>query len=179
MTTSKWRLTKGRIGAFTEATGVLKAFAHDRWFFAPAPELDLEVDLDAASLSVPIDVSIPSVSFEPEADDLSKRELKQLLDNLRGSKVLDVRRYPTIRWHGAYVGDTTRGRLEGAAELRGRTVPLNFDVTIELADDRAHAHAVWSGKLTDVGIAPFKALLGAIRLKDTLKIEIDAEFERQ
>jgi hypothetical protein len=38
------------------------------------------------------------------------------------------------------------------------------------------ATGAWEGRLTDLGIRPFKALLGAIKLEDWIAVRLDARF---
>jgi hypothetical protein len=38
------------------------------------------------------------------------------------------------------------------------------------------ATGAWEGRLTDLGVPPFKALLGAIRLEDWIRLRLEARF---
>ena len=40
------------------------------------------------------------------------------------------------------------------------------------------ATGTWEGRLTELGIKPFKALLGAIKLDDWVSLRVDARFAR-
>jgi hypothetical protein len=51
-------------------------------------------------------------------------------------------------------------------------------MTVRVARDgeRLTASARWDGKLTDLGVKPFKALLGALRLEDRVVLRLEARL---
>ena len=40
------------------------------------------------------------------------------------------------------------------------------------------ARGAWEGRLTDLGIKPFKALLGALKLEDWIRLRLEASLVR-
>jgi polyisoprenoid-binding protein YceI len=83
--------------------------------------------------------------------------------------VLRTQRYPKGAFFGTASAEGDGFRVSGELELAGRRAPLAFDVKrrgdtysaeFELAPSR------W-------GIAQYKALLGAIRLKDRVRVQVE------
>ena len=172
-----WELAPGaEARAVVAATGVLPSARHDRTFRA-APRL-------TAALSAPDAGAIADLSVSAELDvaalapvePLAARDQALILRNLRGDRVLDAARHPVLRFDGSYRGDFAKGVLDGRLMVRGRLWPIRFEVTWRESGQLRHADAVWQGTLADVGIAPFSALLGAIRLKDWLRLELHLPF---
>ena len=159
-----------------KATGVLSAFAHDRAFVASAPSLQLDVG-EAGSLDVPVAVALPTASLQPQPDDLKAADRALIMRNLHGKEVLHSERFPTLNFSGRYRGDWETGVLAGDLNVRGRPVPLAFRVQAHRDGDGVTATAKWEGTLTELGIKPFKALLGAIRLKDWARLRLELSFD--
>ncbi len=95
---------------------------------------------------------------------LREKDHREILDNVR-RKVLRADRASEIVFQGRFAD----GRVRGDLHLAGRVAPVDFVVTelygrlrgrVELQPSR------W-------GIAPFKALLGAIKLEDRVAVEFD------
>ena len=84
--------------------------------------------------------------------------------------VLDARRHPSIRFAGKIARATASGGhvVEGALTLRGVTRPLTL--TTERSGD------VETGEValeqTDFGIKPFRAMLGALRVRSRIVIKV-------
>ena len=70
-------------------------------------------------------------------------------------------------------------------ELRGELVvrgqPRRFAATVRATKqwDVVVAAATWEGKLTDLGIKPFKALLGARKLENWIRLRREARFSSE
>ena len=51
-----------------------------------------------------------------------------------------------------------------------------MDVRIARDGTTLAATGTWEGRLTDLGIKPFKALMGALRLQDWVRLTLDGRF---
>jgi polyisoprenoid-binding protein YceI len=98
-------------------------------------------------------------------------------ENTLGPEVLDAGHHPTLEFRGRYAGTRSSGTLEGELVVRG--VPRRFSMGVEVAGSggKLVATGVWEGRLTDLGIKPFKALLGALKLQDWIRLRLHAVFE--
>jgi hypothetical protein len=152
------------------ATGLLRAVGHDPTLSArPAPT---SVDIDDGRVTVRFQVA----DITPEGD-LSESDRRKMLENLRSAEVLDAARFPTIELRGRYEGTVDAGELRG--ELRVRGLPRRFVMPVRTTRqwDVVVAAGTWEGKLTDLGVKPFKALLGALKLEDWIRLRMEARLK--
>ena len=144
---------------FTWREGLLARVGHDLRLSAPA-RITREgeavvVTVDAASLHVDgamKDGRLTEVSAGDRAD----------IEKALRTDVLNVARHPQIRWRG-----TMDGR--GTLELCGRSAPLRVPAKAEgdrMRGEVEFAPSAW-------GIKPFRALLGALKLQDRVRVVFD------
>jgi hypothetical protein len=171
-------LGSSRVLIDLRATGLLRAIGHDPTLTARAEPFALDVDATGwpgEAFEVPVVVRFRSDAIEPP-DDIPPSDRDKMRENLRGPEVLDVARVPFIEVRGRYAGTLEAGTLSG--ELIVRAVPRRVSMPIRTRTRGAElvATAVWEGTLTDVGIRPFKALMGALKLKDWIRLRLEAHF---
>lgn len=156
------------------ATGILKAVGHNPTLTC-APEW-LEIGEAAGdAIDVPVSARFRVDAIEPPAD-IAASDRDRMRDNLRGAEVLDVARFPTIELRARYTGTLEAGTLSGDLVVRGAPRPIRMDVRIASDGERYAVAGTWEGKLTDLGVKPFKALLGALKLVDWIRIRLDARL---
>jgi len=114
-------------------------------------------------------------TVEPPGD-IAASDRDKMRENLLGPQVLDARRFPTLLFRGRYAGSLAGGTLTGQLEVRGAPRRVSIAVAVARRDADYAATGAWEGRLTDLGVAPFKALLGAIRLEDWIRLRLDARF---
>lgn len=106
--------------------------------------------------------------IEPSLLDESAR--KQIITNAR-KDVLEVLAYPRASFSGRFTTIEQDVRVEGELELHGRRHPVSFTLTREPGDETR-----FSGELTLTpsrwGIAPYRALLGALKLQDKVDLMV-------
>jgi polyisoprenoid-binding protein YceI len=133
---------------------------HDVTFQVNSLSLDvgdddgITVDLDADSLRVTTEAV-----KESDRKDIEKNT----------EKTLEVRKHPKIRFHSvSVVRNGDRARIEGDLTLHGVTKPIS----VEARDDGQH----WNAKITldqrEFGIKPFSAMLGALKVKPDVEVNI-------
>lgn len=162
------RTAKGTISVFTFKDGILARAAHD--LALRMGEFEIALDGDRVTAVMPLeglDVVGPVEGgvVRPERYDASQRA--EILRNMHGD-VLRSARYPTARFTGRAIPDGTGFKVDGQLELAGRTTTLSFDVQCNGDVYRARFEMPPSRW----GIQPYKALLGAIKLKDNVRIEL-------
>ncbi len=158
------------------ATGPLAVLGHDPTLTARAAPLSLEVgDAPDASNDAPIELSFPVTSIEPPQG-ISASDREKMRDNLLSREVLDAGRYATITLRGRYAGNLDGGTLSGELVVKGAPHRLSMSVRVARDGERLTASGRWEGRLTDLGVKPFKALLGALRLEDWVALRVEARF---
>ncbi len=146
---------------FTFKDGLLGKLGHDLVFDVDRLSAQIEgnqvrVEIEGASLRV------RGAMEHGRVQAVSDRDRADIEGNAR--KVLDVGKHPTIHFEGVREDD----RVRGALTLHGVRRELAFAVTTEgpLLAASIPIHQ------PDFGIAPFKAALGALRLKPDVRVEV-------
>lgn len=162
------RRASGTIRVFTFKEGVLSRVAHDlalrfdRFLVTLDGEI-LRAEFELAALVVEGPVESGVLRAE-RFDAATRAEIERAMHE----HVLETRRHPTARFSGSAVPANSAFDVSGRLELVGRSVPLSFAVRREDGALRAEIELVPSRW----GIEPYRALFGAIRLRDRLRVEI-------
>jgi polyisoprenoid-binding protein YceI len=157
------------------ATGLLRAIGHDPTLTARPDPVWFDVP-DTGDLDVPVEVRFRVERIEAPEDEADR---ERMLDNMRGAEVLAAARFPTIDLRARYRGSLERGRLAGELVVRGSPRPVALEVVVAQDGYARMARGTWSGRLTDLGIKPFKALMGALRLEDRIRIRVEARLVQE
>jgi hypothetical protein len=83
--------------------------------------------------------------------------------------VLHTTRYPEARVQGTYETHTSGVRVSVELELNGQRASLEFDARREGESYRGRFElvpSIW-------GIKPYRAFLGALRLRDSVEVELE------
>ncbi|MGH8993123.1 MAG: YceI family protein [Acidimicrobiia bacterium] len=161
-----------RVNVFRE--GAAARMGHDLVFGVRNWSAKVTVDpsdLTRSSLEASAEVgSFSIVEARGGAKPLSRGDHADIRKNIE-EKILDVGRFPTIEFRSTSVtmADETKATLTGELRIAGTSRPV--DVALALANGRAKA------TLTVVqsqwGIKPFKALMGALKVRDAVDITLD------
>lgn len=161
------------VRVFTFKEGLLSRVAHDLRLSTTALTIaqqgaDISATVDPHSLIV--DGVMHGSRLDPRG--LGGRDRAKVLQTMRG-EVLAVERHPPPRFEGTVeiVGAAIRAR--GRLRLAGVERPLTIDA--RRAGGRITASV--SLRPSDHGIRPYKALAGAIRLQDRVRIELDLDAD--
>jgi hypothetical protein len=158
------------------ATGILKAVAHNPTLTArPQPIRVQLAEPLSSTLDLPVDASFRVDAIDPPQN-LPPQDRERMRDNLRGDEVLGAARYPAIELHARYRGSLERGTLTGVLVVRGAARPITMELQAAREGDVLRVTGAWEGKLTDLGVKPYKALLGAIKLADWVRLRLEARF---
>ena len=156
--------------------GLLGALEH-HLVFRGAPEVLVVTGVsESDEVDVAIEASIEIAKLQPPAD-ASSSDRERMVDNLRSRDVLDMKRWPKLTLSGRYRGGLDAGTLTGDLVVRGtpRAIVLAIRGTKIDATTRRF-EATWEGTQTDLGIKPFRAMLGALQLRDWAKIRVEIEL---
>jgi hypothetical protein len=167
-------LTSGRIEVFTFKEGLLSPIAHD-----------LRLRLDGFEISH--DETAVEGRFWPDSlvvegaiehgrlneNVLSAAQRNEIRDNIR-RRILRTDVHPEARFRAKVVAHGETYDLDGVLELVGSTQPVALSVR---ASDR-RLQGELELRPSQWGIKPFRALLGAIRLADRVRVHFDLPDER-
>lgn len=147
-----------RVSVFRE--GLLTSVGHD--ITLQVTNLSLEVGDDDA---ITADFDPGSLRVTTEAVSASDR--KKIERNTE--ETLETRKYPKIEFRSvSVVRDGDRARIEGDLTLHGVTSPIS----VEARDDGK----CWTAKIVldqrKFGIKPFSAMLGALKVKPDVEVDI-------
>jgi polyisoprenoid-binding protein YceI len=164
------------------ASGMLSFLAHSPRFAVRKFAGVLDWDADAADDGkLVVDIGADSL----ELLDVTKPADRQEIECRMRGDVLDVTRFPTIRFETEEVrashlqGERYRLRLNGMLSLHGVTNPHALDAELQLFTDGVRLMGETSLRLSDYRIPPVTALAGAIRLNDALVLKFNIPAWRQ
>jgi polyisoprenoid-binding protein YceI len=152
--------------------GVLSPVGHDLELIATA--LTLDVDESTGTIEARIDAR--SLKLRGAVVDgrvvpgrISAGDTRTIEGNTYDD-VLTVSRYPEIRFTGKLVRDTPSGGhvVEGTLTVRGVSRPLAFSTT--RVGDLESAEIPL--EQTDFGIKPFRAMLGALKVRSRIVVKL-------
>lgn len=162
------RRAKGTIHVFTFKEGMLSAVAHDLRITLPASDITLDgnavrAEFDLQSLTV--DGPMQNGVLQADQYDAGKRA--DVAKAMHGD-VLHTAQHPKATFTGTATPHADNYRVQGQLELAGKVQPLEFEVRQEQGTYRAQFEL----QPSRWGVSQYKALLGAIKLKDVLKVEL-------
>jgi polyisoprenoid-binding protein YceI len=160
------RRASGTIQIFTFKEGLMSAVAHDlrvslRTFEVTLDGTDVKAEFDLESLVV--DGPMRNGVLQADQYEASK---KADVEKAMHGEVLHTGRHPKASYSGAAVPMGEGYRVDGQLQLAGSTQPLAFDVR----NDGGAYIATFELQPSRWGISPYRAMLGAIKLKDLFKV---------
>ena len=132
----------------------------DRWF------ADLAFPVDRLTVDEPALRQAAGADF---AASLSPAAVAGTRANLLGPRVLDAARFPSVRVRA--VMDAKAAAADLWLVVRGRTFAATIPVRLDERADRLVATGWLQLRHADLGLEPFSALGGALRVAETLEIE--------
>jgi polyisoprenoid-binding protein YceI len=158
---------ESRVHIDLRATGLLRAVGHDPTLTARPEAATIDLDVGDVSVRFPVrDITPP--------EDLSPSDRGKMTDNLRSAEVLDAARFPVVAVQARYEGGIDGGRLTGQLVVRGAPRHFAMEIRTRREGEDYVATGAWEGTLTDLGIKPFKALFGALKLSDWIRVRVEA-----
>ncbi|MGE5345855.1 MAG: YceI family protein [Acidithiobacillales bacterium] len=147
-------------------SGLLSAFADNHVIHAPVSSGSVE-EGSPPGVEVTVDARRMKV-LDPELAPAKRDEVQQ---RMLGPEVLDVSRFPEIRFRSTAVKPLAAGRwrVEGLLALHGVSAPVSFEVTEEKGEFRGSA----TFAQRTFGIEPITIAAGTVKVKDEVKVDFD------
>ena len=150
------------VRVYTYKTGLLSPVAHDLQLSLEKWDLRRdrgELVFEAWAERLRIDGPVVRGRLEPRGiSDKDRRKIKSTIDDT----ILDIRRHPKIVFRGREKGDQIQGKLL----LKGS----NIEITISTTENKGLLRGETTIRPSVWGIPPFKALAGAIKLQDKVRV---------
>jgi len=166
------RRAVGSIQVFTFKEGLMSAVAHDLRLALRSFEITLEGTalagvFDLTSLAVEGPMQDGRLRAE-RYDDAKRADVEKAMHG----EVLHTKEHPRATFTGSAIASDEQGssyQVSGQLQLVGKSQPLSFEVR---RDDQGTYRCAFELTPSRWGISQYKALLGAIKLKDVLRIEL-------
>jgi polyisoprenoid-binding protein YceI len=132
----------------------------------------IKVTLQTQSLVADSPVLIKKYGVDNDASLSDRGEIEK---TMKGRLQLDVDRFPTISFSGRLSKPIVNGQSEivGKITIHGKTRVVRAAATIDDAPSFVRGTARVPLKLTDFGITPYSAFLGAIKIKNDVELMVD------
>jgi polyisoprenoid-binding protein YceI len=156
---------KSVITVHVHKSGLFSAFAHDHVISAPVTS----GALDPKAMTVQVTVATRQMKVVDPG--VSEKERTEIQETMLGPKVLNVEKYPEIRFASSHVESIgpQHYRVTGKLQLHGASRELTFEVTGGPEQYRGKAKL----KQTEFGIEPVAVAGGTVKVKDELEIEFN------
>ncbi len=157
---------------FTRKEGALSVMAHDlelevgRFVLELDDALAIRASFDARSLRV-----LHAIVDDRPVTSLSEKD-RATIDAALAKDVLATERYPTITFTGTARADRDGHAIDGTLSLHGVSRPLS-----------AHSRAVGDRQVAEIilaqpeyGIRPFRAFLGALKVRPEVRVVVSVPW---
>jgi polyisoprenoid-binding protein YceI len=145
-----------------EKSGLFSAFAHNHTIQAPIASGQLDVEKRSAKLT------FNAKEMKVLDEGVKDSERAEIDQTMKSDKVLDVARFPEIRFVSTNIVPQDGGRYQvrGDLTLHGVTRPVELPIAL------SNGRYTGSMKLkqTDFGIAPVSVAGGTVKVKDVIEI---------
>lgn len=163
------RITSGTIHLFTFKEGMLSAMAHDLRLTVNKFRIQVHDErFDATFIpeSIVVDGAVKNGAVDPKV--LTDKDKAKIRATMQG-EVLKTSQYGRIRYTGTLSHEGVVLVARGELELAGKKKPLEVTIRRTSTGLRGEVEltpTVW-------GIRPYKALGGALKLKDIVKVTFE------
>ena len=146
-------------------TGLFSAFAHNHEIRAPLQD----GSLDEGKRTV--DFTVDAKQLRVLDPDASSSERIQVQANMQGAEVLDVGKFPEIKFSSTSIEPNGAGKwtARGNLTLHGQTHAVNVNVQ----GGGGHYTGSAALKQTDFGITPISIAGGSVKVKDEVRVEFE------
>jgi polyisoprenoid-binding protein YceI len=110
-------------------------------------------------------------SSQPSAEDIAGTR-----ENMLGAKLLNAASFPLLRIHGK--GSAADGQMHVTLEIHGRNLPLTIPVKIQVSDKGITARGNFSLTHAQLGLRPFSAALGALKVAEKMDFTFNIRARR-
>ena len=147
-------------------TGMFSAFGHEHEVRGPVAQ----GTVNASSADPKVELTVHSAELKVLDPDIKESDRAEIQATMLGPKVLDVARFPEIRFRSTRIERAGEGwKIEGELTLHGQTHPVT--VTAREAGGRYTANAAF--RQSSFGITPVAAGGGTVKVKDEIRLEFE------
>ncbi len=113
-----------------------------------------------------------------EGDDfrrqISPKDIAGTRANMLGEKLLQAGQFPSIEVRsGKITGSMPHIEVEATVFVRGAEFPITFPASVDLSNDSFVASGELKIGHAEIGLSPFKAVLGTLRVRDVLVLKYE------
>jgi polyisoprenoid-binding protein YceI len=165
-----------RVSIEVGKAGLLKLAGHEHTVTAEGLSGEVVVDTEAVERSS-VHVAFAATALRVTDSEGPADEVPKVQATMSGPKVLDVERFPEIRFSSTAVsgrkgtGQTWEIAVTGDLELHGVRRPLTFPLRVALAPDSLAAEGTVRLRQRDYGIEPV-SVGGVVKVKDELVVTL-------
>jgi hypothetical protein len=184
-----WNVVSSKLAVRVYRDGPMQKFGHDHIISSdavggridlaePITESRFELSLPLASLVVD-DEAARQAAGGVFAAPVPASDREATRHNMLGAKLLDAATQDTIRMAcESLTGGDGRYEARIRVSLAGHESVVSAPFSVTLAGDQLKAHAVLSLTHADLGLQPFTAALGALRVRDDFEVNLTLEARR-
>jgi hypothetical protein len=116
---------------------------------------------------------------EEFSSEMTEHDIAGTRSNMLGERVLNAERHPIVKLTGTgYRGDKPEIMLKLSIELLGNVVELQVPTTLRLDQDVLEVTGALRLSHSDLGMRPFTAMLGALRVGDAIDFKYRVRAQR-
>lgn len=139
-------------------------------------ELSLEFDVAGLAVDDPEQRALAGTDFPGRIAD---NDIAGTRRNMLGSKLLQAEQHPTVSIHSDRItGGLPQVEVEAKVLVRGVEFRVVFPASVELSADSVLASGELEIRHGDLGLKPFKAAFGTLRVRDTLLLQYEISGSR-
>lgn len=169
--------SKSKLEVTTGKAGLFKAAGHIHQVRAGAFTGEVQADpAKPAGARVALTIDAASLKIlDPEA---SEKDRATSQSNMEGDKTLDIAQFTTIKFVSKKVEvkprqDSFDVTIDGLLQLHGVQKDVRVPCTVRIEGDTLTATGAAEIRQKDFGITPFSAGLGAVKVKNEVKISFE------
>ena len=163
--------------------GVLSTFGHNHVVslkdFTGTIHLQPKLGQSRVELEIPVDrlivddAALRRQEGEDFASEPSKDDIAATRTNMLGNALLNARQFPTIKVTGTSgpVDAKNSAMLDLSVQLVGQEIKLTIPSTLKLEGDQLEASGAVELSHRQLGLKPFSALLGSLRVAEQMKFK--------
>ncbi len=170
-------------------SGALAKFSHNHVISSQAIDGSVYVGESPENAFFMLNLSVDSFEVDrpelrsEEGDDFSgsvdEKAIQRTRKNMLGESMLDAANYPEIRLASRRIsGALPELLLTVDVQIRDQVSQLQVPVDVVIDADHLTATGSFSFDQTAVGLKPFRAMLGALRVRDTVDVKFSITVTR-
>ena len=134
-------------------------------------EIDLELKVAKFIID---DAQLRTIEGDDFPGEVANKDIAATRSNMLGEKLLSADKFPTIKIQSTTSVETLPDiELKATVTVLGRDYPLVVPATVDLSKHSFVATGELSVSHAEIGLSPFKAAFGALRVSDTLALKFE------